>query len=319
MILTGSIIANKYQRACLCRANGNFKSKQCASITSKQVDDMTMRFAIAVALAVALSANAKEQVVLHRDLDTNALEWTAGTDFVRGDDWGATPLSSSKSSSTKGPKSSSTKGPKSSTSYNTKGPKSSKAPKGNPSPRPPTGSKTKPNDCPEPSKLQTCDPRVSGDQCALQSSCKGTCVPKYCKVPDHGPHKVHGFGESSDSNYNQYVKLGSVCGYFHYVEGQPKPRHAVEVCCVVKNDNRSPVDFLEYGKCDGCEACDAPQKVNDACCKIALGGEMGRDGDYSPHCKGGKVCCKCGAGDGRDSYACIGEYEDCTESKCYGG
>lgn len=73
--------------------------------------------------------------------------------------------------------------------------------------------------------------------------------------------------------------------------------------------------FPEVPECTACDRCDFPQKLNDECCRIALGREddvVGRDGTYHPHCPHGKVCCKCSA----SSYTCIDEHDVCTESSC---
>lgn len=94
-----------------------------------------------------------------------------------------------------------------------------------------------------------------------------------------------------------------------YVEGEPHdPRHLVEVCCEPKPglpDKRDDVDVDEdYAQCLPCDDCDFPQKVNDDCCKIALGVDTyARYGSYEPHCDDDEECCKCGPGP--EDYKCI--------------
>lgn len=101
-----------------------------------------------------------------------------------------------------------------------------------------------------------------GDSCPVDSACKHACIPKYCKVPED-PHKIHGHGHHND---NSFVKLGSICGYFHYVEGYD-PRHAVEVCCEVYPKFEQPIDdSIQYphlydAQCAGCYQCEHPQFV----------------------------------------------------------
>lgn len=181
------------------------------------------------------------------------------------------------------------------------------------------GSKGYPPDCPDYDfEKSMCDYRDNADTCGLHTACKPACVPKYCKLPDDNPHKIHGYADADGRGGDQYVKLGSVCGYFHYVEGQPKPRHDVEVCCKVKDGSKwaEPPDMYD-AQCAGCYECDYPQKVNDACCKFAYYGrndeeeDMGRDGEYKHYCPPDEVCCKCGSGYGEDSYKCIHKHEKC--------
>jgi hypothetical protein len=62
---------------------------------------------------------------------------------------------------------------------------------------------------------------------------------KFCKVPINDPDKIHGYAADHHSD-DRYVKLGSVCGYFEYVEGIMVTRHLVEVCCVM-GDVRSEI------------------------------------------------------------------------------
>lgn len=97
-----------------------------------------------------------------------------------------------------------------------------------------------------------------------------------------------------------------------YVPGEPHmPRHLVEVCCEPLDDSSVggrhlvPMDDDEdHAQCLPCSDCDFPQKVNDVCCKIALGLDYdARYGSYEPHCEDDEVCCKCGPGP--DDYECI--------------
>lgn len=73
-----------------------------------------------------------------------------------------------------------------------------------------------------------------------------------------------------------------------------------------------------------CGACKCPQKVIDACCKIAAGmGELGgRAGDYDPHCGSdgrGEVCCKCGLGNDRANRTFALNRVPTASSLCPGG
>ena len=93
-------------------------------------------------------------------------------------------------------------------------------------------------------------------------------------------------------------------------------RHDVEVCCEVDEERRVDTGPLEEDAfCVSCSDCKYPQKVNDACCKIAGVSDMGRDGDYSEACPGDLECCKCGPFD--ISYKCIDpKTEVCDTSMC---
>jgi len=134
-----------------------------------------------------------------------------------------------------------------------------------------------------------------------------------CKLPNN-PDKIHGPGHTPD---DRYVPLGSLCGYFRYVQGEAKPRHDIDVCCEVEDDSdgRHPHFEDEHAQCVGCNDCKFPQKVADECCKVALGREeeTGRYGNYGPKCRGKTpVCCKCD----EYSYTCIGEGETCDYTSC---
>jgi len=285
---------------------------------------------LVVATAMMGSVCAKEELIRRRAID--AMQWEANADaeegrvegFFRSIDWGDERGGNggygSKPSYSKGGKSYGTKGPKSSKSKDTKGPKSTKSPKGYPSPQPPGPPSSKPKDCPEIDYGETCDVDFPGDTCDAHTSCKPTCVPKYCKIPDHDPDKIHGYGNDAASD-DHYVKLGSICGYFEYVEGEPKPRHAVEVCCeVIDTEDSNPNFMMDNAhpydaQCAVCFNCDAPQFVNDACCKIANApdaGVDGRNGNYDPQCDDDEECCKCAPGDSEDSYRCVKKGHPCV-------
>jgi len=286
---------------------------------------MTMRITIAL-LLVAL-AGAKEEFLRRRGLNSvnQALSWTAIAAANAEEEQSTTATNAAAASPTSKP-AKSTKAPKSSTKAsksNTKAPKSTKGPKSTKEPKSTKAPKNPPPHCPEKIDYEKmCDPNINaGDTCNLHTSCQHACLPSYCKLPQYAPHKVQGYGLPDD----RYVKLGSVCGSMVYGrdllarhEGF-SPRHEVEVCCLVDDMTRMD-DPYQDGECVGCYDCEAPQKVNDVCCKIALGSnveEMGRNGDYGPKCRGKMpVCCKCALGDGSESYKCIGEDETCDFKSC---
>lgn len=174
-----------------------------------------------------------------------------------------------------------------------------------------------------PTKCPNVDDKVctlgSGNaKCPTEKSCKSVCGPKFCKLPDQDHHKIYGAGHQKD---NRYVKLGSICGYMKYVEGEPKHQHKVEVCCVVKDDVVVPSFVMDtdmkYGQCAGCGDCSFPQKLSDVCCLLANAAadsktDAGRDSTYPPECDyETEVCCKCG----HDTYTskCIEKHEACEK------
>jgi hypothetical protein len=58
---------------------------------------------------------------------------------------------------------------------------------------------------------------------------------KVCKLPKDNHHKILGYERPTDDD--RYVTLGTLCGYFHYVQGNPVDgRHEVEVYCDVEDD-----------------------------------------------------------------------------------
>jgi hypothetical protein len=80
-----------------------------------------------------------------------------------------------------------------------------------------------------------CDLDVNADTCTLHTTCKPACIPKFCKIHNN-PNKIHGHGHDGGDD-DRYVKLGAICGFMKYVDGEPnKGRHAVEVCCEVDDD-----------------------------------------------------------------------------------
>jgi len=129
-------------------------------------------------------------------------------------------------------------------------------------------------------KPKICNPLINADTCDLHTSCEAACIPLMCKLPND-PHKIHGPGYTPD---DRYVPLGSLCGHFRNVHGEAKPRHDIEVCCEVEDDldSRHPHYEDEHAQCVGCYDCKFPQKVEDECCKVALGREeeTGRYGNY---------------------------------------
>lgn len=182
--------------------------------------------------------------------------------------------------------------------------------------------------CPDKFDFESCLLSDNADTCDVHSSCKPACVPKFCTLPQYNPHKIHG---DRPTDGDEYVKLGSACGYFHYMQGYD-PRHLVEVCCIVKEAEelfpyRRDDEYDSNAQCSPCNECAYPQKVADACCLFAqkrrheeedeeATEEIGRDGSYQPQCKGNTpVCCKCGPDNGPESYKCIGPHEDCTVCK----
>lgn len=216
-------------------------------------------------------------------------------------------------------------------------PEPTKTPTAHPTPKPvdpthapvdPTNSPTysptpyptpSPTECPEPELPKTCKPHDNADTCDAHTTCDYACIPLMCKLPDD-PHKIHGPGYTPD---DRYVPLGSLCGYMRYVEGytsRGESRHDVEVCCEVDESyHRHPHYDDEGAQCTGCQTCKFPQKVSDACCKIAKGydgnapEDVGRYGDYGPACGNDKpICCKCG----ENSYTCIGEEDHCSHDSC---
>lgn len=153
---------------------------------------------------------------------------------------------------------------------------------------------------------------------------------KFCKLPKDNPRKINGYERPTDDDRD--VTLGTLCGYFHYVQGNPVDgRHEVEVYSDVEDDVVLALnvddDGGDYCACMECGACKCPQKVIDACCKIAAGmGELGerggRAGDYDPHCGSdgrGEVCCKCGLGNDRANRTFALNRVPTASSPCPGG
>jgi len=283
---------------------------------------------IAIAFLLMALAGAKEELLLRgRELNhvNQALSWSAneaeGAEQEQTSAAATSPPSkpqmTTKSPYTSYPSVKSNKPPNISYS-STKAPKNTKAPKGHKPPK-------NPPHCPkEIDYEQTCNPNMNADTCGLHTSCQHACLTTFCKLPRHDPHKIHGY---NDIPNDRYVKLGSVCGSMVYGQGHDfrarneglTPRHEVEVCCLI--DDMTQMDNpYQDGECVGCYYCDAPQKVNDVCCKIALSSndeKMGRNGDFQPKCRGETpVCCKCAPGDGPEAYTCIGEYETCDITNC---
>ncbi len=171
-------------------------------------------------------------------------------------------------------------------------------------------------DCPDVEYPPGCDYFAEGDVCDAHTSCQPTCVPKFCKLPDHDAHKILGFGDQ-EIGPDHYVKLGSICAYMQPVEGDHRARHDIEVCCEVDESGRidsSPPSYLYDAECVGCSDCKSPQFVNDVCCKLAkytgngrddLNDALGRDGYYTPYCSEEEQCCKCAPGNGPESYMCV--------------
>lgn len=303
---------------------------------------MTTRVMLAVAtlLLIASIGSAKEHLFIRgrqRKLNANqALSWTAKPEersFVLAE---RAPTKSSMNKSKNGSVTSKMKSskPNKSKMKSTEASKHSKHSKSTkhsttaskshrPEPPPPP-----PEEC-EPIEHESCDPTIMADTCDIHTSCGAACIPTFCKLPHFNPHKIRGAPTPDD----RYVKLGSVCGYFHYVEGFPAGRHDVEVCCEVDEkllDRQHAHDDNELAQCVGCGACATPQRVSDVCCRIALGARLddapldrmgveeetrlGRDGNYGQHCPGD--CCKCAPGDGPESYRCIGKNEVCSIRTC---
>lgn len=309
------------------------KANQQQHIDHNRASTMTMIGTLVLLALTATSTLSKEQLARRRDFNAG-FEWTAGATqgkFYRGPEWGqradADKGTKSSKSNSKGHKTTTTNGLTSSKSA--KSWKSSKPPTyyRPPNAGPPVGPPSK--DCPEYDDAKTCTlGSGNANECPIHSSCKAACVPKYCKLPKHNPHKVHGYERPTDDD--RYVALGTLCGYFHYVQGSPIGRHEIEVCCDAVEEDEVALTLKvddgggDYGSCVECGLCKYPQKVSDACCKIAAGvGELGgRAGDYIPHCGSdgrGEVCCKCSSGNDRQSYVCIEEGADCLESLCPGG
>jgi len=285
-----------------------------------------MRIAIAI-LLMALAGAKEEPLLCGHELNhvNQALLWLAiaaeGAEQVQTSAVATSPPSkppmTTKSPHTSYPSVNSNKW--SNISYSsTKAPKNTKAPKGHKLPK-------NPPHCPkEIDYAQTCDSNMNADTCGLHTLCQHACLPMFCKLPCHDPHKIHGYNDIPDDHY---VELGSICGSMVYVKGHDfrarndgfSPRHEVEVCCLI-DDMTQMVNPYQDGECVGCYYCDAPQKVNDVCCKIALScndEKMGQNGDFGPKCQGKTaVCCKCAPGNGPEAYTCIGEYETCDFTNC---